>query len=109
MITNLIRYATFTVLVGSVFPCAKGASGSGGSEAVKLETEDQKTLYALGLFLGRNVKSFGLSPDELAIVKAGLTDSVTNTKPQVELEKYGPLLTELARKRESSTADDAKK
>ena len=109
MIKNLIRYAIVTVCVGSLFACAKGPAGSAPSEAAKLETEDQKTLYALGLIVGRNIKPFGLSPDELAIVKAGLTDTVTGAKPQVELETYGPLVTALARKRESSGADEAKK
>jgi FKBP-type peptidyl-prolyl cis-trans isomerase FkpA len=76
---------------------------------VKLETEDQKTLYALGLLVGRNVKPFGLSPDELMIVKAGFTDSVTDAKPQVELDTYGPLVSQLARKRAESRAEDGKK
>jgi len=109
MIKNLIRYATLTVCVGLLFACAKGSAGSAASETVKLETEDQKTLYALGLFLGQNIKPFGLTPDELAIVKSGLTDTVTGTKPQVDLETYGPHVTELARKRASSGADEAKK
>ena len=109
MTTNLIRYAILTVSLGSLFACAKGAGGSAASEAVKLETEDQKTLYALGLLVGRNVKPFALSPDELMIVKAGFTDSVTDTKPQVELDTYGPLVSQLARKRAESRAEDGKK
>jgi FKBP-type peptidyl-prolyl cis-trans isomerase FkpA len=109
MIKTLIRYATVTVCVASLFACAKGPAGSAASETVKLETEDQKTLYALGLFLGQNIKPFGLTPDELAIVKAGLTDTATGAKPQVDLQTYGPHVTELARKRESSAAEEAKK
>jgi FKBP-type peptidyl-prolyl cis-trans isomerase FkpA len=116
MIKNLIRYATLTVCVGSLFACAKGATGSASSEAVKLETEDQKTLYALGFLVARPVKSFGLTPDELAIVKAGFTDNVTDAKAQVDLSTYGPLVSELAgkreslvRERESGKAEDAKK
>ena len=74
-------------------------SGTNASAPAKLETEDQKTLYALGLLLGRNIKPFALKPEELAIVKAGLTDAVTDAKPQVELETYGPKVNELAQKR----------
>jgi FKBP-type peptidyl-prolyl cis-trans isomerase FkpA len=82
-----------------MFACAKGPAESAVSEAVKLETEEQKTLYALGLLLGRSVKSFTLSSEELAIVKAGLTDSVTGAKPQVDLDTYGLLVRELSAKR----------
>jgi FKBP-type peptidyl-prolyl cis-trans isomerase FkpA len=87
----------------------KQNSGTGGSESSKLETEDQKTLYALGLLIGSNVKPFALKPEELAIVKAGLTDSVNGAKPQVELETYGPKVRELEDKRSSVGVDEAKK
>lgn len=108
MTTNLIRYAILTVSLGAMFACGS-AGGSAASQAVKLETEDQKTLYALGLLVGRNVKPFGLTADELMIVKAGFTDSVTDAKPQVELDTYGPLVSQLARKRAESRAEDGKK
>src|SRR5262245_38214988 len=81
------------LLVCCLVACSKGAgdkAGGGSSESVKLETEDQKTLYAMGLMLGRNVSSFSLTPEELAIVKAGLTDAASGAKPQVELDVYGP-------------------
>jgi len=108
MSKNVVRYAILSMCLGSLISCAKGA-GSGDSATPKLETEDQKTLYALGLLLGRNVKPFALKPEELAVVKAGLTDAITGTKPQVELEAYGPKVNELAEKRASSGADEAKK
>jgi FKBP-type peptidyl-prolyl cis-trans isomerase len=66
-------------------------------------------LYTLGLLLGRNIKPFSLTPEELAIVKAGLTDSVNNATPQVEIDAYGPKVNELAQKRASAGADEAKK
>lgn len=87
----------------------KQNSATGSSESPKLETEDQKTLYALGLLIGRNVKPFALKPEELAIVKAGLADSVNGAKPQVELETYGPKVNELADKRSSAGLDATKK
>jgi FKBP-type peptidyl-prolyl cis-trans isomerase FkpA len=88
--------------------CSK-LPGAGGSETVVLQTEDQKTLYALGQVVGKNIKPFALKPDELAIVKAGMTDYVNGAKPQVELEVYGPKLNELAAKRASVGADEEKK
>jgi len=83
--------------------------GPAPSAPTKLETEDQKTFYALGLLLGGNVKVFALKPEELALVKAGLTDAVTDTKPQVELDTYGPKVNEMAQKRAAAGVDEAKR
>ena len=104
----LARCVTLSLCLGSMIACAQG-SGPSASAPAKLETEDQKTLYALGLLLGRNIKPFALKPEELAIVKAGLTDAVTDAKPQVEIDTYGPKVNELAQKRAPAGADEAKK
>jgi FKBP-type peptidyl-prolyl cis-trans isomerase FkpA len=68
------------------------------------KTEEQKTIYALGLMMGRNIGVFNLTPDELELVKAGLSDSIAKKKPAVELETYGPKLDALARTRSTATA-----
>lgn len=107
MLKNIVRYLTFTFCIGSMIACTQ-APGSGGSEPPKLETDEQKTLYALGLLLGRNAKPFALTPEELEIVKAGLSDAATGAKPQVELETYGPMVSELADKRAAAGAEETK-
>jgi len=63
MIKHAVRYAIVLICLGSMVAC-KQNSGNGG-ESTRLETEDQKTLYALGLLIGRNVKPFALKPEEL--------------------------------------------
>ena len=75
----------------------------------QLQTDDQKTFYALGLILGRNVAPFKLTAEELAIVQAGLRDAVTDAKPQVDLNTYGPKVNDLAQKRAAALAEDEKK
>ena len=105
MTKNIVRYGILALLIVSVMACTRN---SGSDATPKIETEDQKTFYALGLLLGGNVKQFALSPEELAIVKAGFTDAVTGTKPQVEIDTYGPKVSELAERRASSGADEAK-
>ncbi|HEX9104786.1 MAG TPA: hypothetical protein VF997_21390, partial [Polyangia bacterium] len=65
----MTKPALFLFVVALATPACNPQGSSGGS--VKLETEDQKTLYALGLILGRNVKGFNLTPAELETVKAG--------------------------------------
>ena len=108
MTSHLFRYAIVLLCLGSQVAC-KQTSGSGASASVKLESEDQKTLYALGLLIGQNVKPFALNPEELELVKAGIADSVNGAKPQVELETYRPKVSELAEKRTNVGVDDAKK
>ncbi|AKJ03512.1 FKBP-type peptidyl-prolyl cis-trans isomerase FkpA [Archangium gephyra] len=70
------------------------------ANAQELKTEDEKTIYALGLSIGRSVKVFDLTPAEIEIVKRGMTDSLTGAKPVVDLEKYGPNLQPLAKGRQ---------
>ena len=70
------------------------------ANAQELKTEDDKTLYALGLSIGRSVKVFDLSPAEIEVVKKGMTDALTGAKPVVELDQYGPKLQPLAKGRQ---------
>src|SRR5207253_3398913 len=87
--------------------CQKGGGGGGGS-SVSLKTDDQKTLYALGLMLGRNLTQFNLKPEELDIVKAGITDQAMGAKPQVELQTWGPKVNDMARGRQTAAAQGNK-
>jgi FKBP-type peptidyl-prolyl cis-trans isomerase FkpA len=80
------------LLTGSACNRLRGGGAKPGSE-------DEKTLYALGLLLGRNIAVFNLTPAELDLVKSGLTDSVLQKTPTVELDKYGPKVDGLARTR----------
>jgi FKBP-type peptidyl-prolyl cis-trans isomerase FkpA len=73
-----------------------------------LKTEDDKTLYTLGLLLGRNVGTFNLTAKELELVKAGLGDAVLKKKPLVDMDKYGPQVDQLARKRANERSEQEK-
>ena len=108
MTKHNVRYWILFSSLGLFMACNR-ASGPGSAAAPKLETEEQKTLYALGLLLGGNVQSFALTPEELEIVKAGLADAATGATPQVELDTYGPQVNELARSRAASGAEEARK
>jgi FKBP-type peptidyl-prolyl cis-trans isomerase FkpA len=81
------------VASASTLGCNKMAGGRSPS------TEDEKTLYALGTILGRNLGTFNLTADELEFVKSGLTDMVLKKEHKVDLDKYGPKVDALARKR----------
>ena len=77
---------------------AKAASAKPAPAKSKsdLETERQKTLYALGVAASENFKVFGLKADELAIVQRGLSDGVLGRKIQVDMQVYRPKVNELA-------------
>src|SRR4029450_6922078 len=75
---------------------------------VKLDTEDQKTLYALGLALSRNLATSNPPPDELATVEAGMNDGLFAKEKKVDLEKYGQKIQEFAQGRAKAVADKEK-
>jgi FKBP-type peptidyl-prolyl cis-trans isomerase FkpA len=69
-----------------------------------LETEADRTLYALGVALGTNVQPFALTAEELSVVEAGIRDSVLGNEPQVDMNVYGPRLQAFANERAGAQA-----
>ena len=60
------------------------------------QTEEEKTLYALGLAVGRNLASFSLTTEELKMVELGLEDAVSGRDPRIDFQAYSPKVQELA-------------
>ena len=83
---------------------------STAAAAGTLTTEEDKTLYALGLALGLNITDFGLTPRELEIVKRGLNDAASGATQQVDIKVYGPKVRDfaMAKAKERAAADSAK-
>ncbi len=71
---------------------------------VELKTDDEKTLYALGLAMAPQLSSFSLTPSELTIVEAGLTDGLSNGPKKLELNDYRPKIQQLAQARAAAVA-----
>lgn len=72
-----------------------------------LNTDDEKTIYAMGLFLyERSLQSLDLSPTELAILKQALTDAAAG-KPALDLNTWGPKLGPFAEQRERQVSERA--
>jgi len=55
-----------------------------------LATDDDKTLYAVGLVLGQQVSDFKFTAAEVDIVTQGFKDSVLGNEPKAALDEYGP-------------------
>lgn len=101
-----IRVFLAPALVLVVMACANQASSQA---PVVLETEDQKTLYALGLAIAQNLGQFNLTESELAFVQAGIVDGVTKKEARVDLQTYGPKLSSMAQARAQAVMEVEKK
>jgi FKBP-type peptidyl-prolyl cis-trans isomerase FkpA/FKBP-type peptidyl-prolyl cis-trans isomerase FklB len=77
--------------------------------AADLKTEEDKTLYALGAALARNITPFNLTAAELEMVKAGFGDVALNKPAQVEPSAYFPKIEELQKTRLAASAAVEKK
>ncbi len=69
------------------------------------KTEQEKTLYAVGLMVSRSLAVFNLTPDELEFVKQGMTDATAGHTPVVELSSYNERVQELARARRKAQGE----
>ena len=72
-------------------------------------TDEQKTLYALGLAISQSLGSFSLSESELDLVKSGMADGVLKKAPKVDLQTFGPKIQQLQQARASVVAEAEKK
>ncbi len=76
----------------------------GSASAAEL-SEEQKTFYALGQVLARNVSLFSLTRAELDAVQQGFRDGVLGAKSAVDMNVYGPKIQPLAAARQSAAAE----
>ena len=99
----MLKRLAFSMIVVLVMTAPLYAAGP------ELKTDEDKTLYALGLAMSRNLATFTLTPAELDIVVAGLTDGVLNRPKKADLETYGPKIQQLAQARTAAAAATEKK
>lgn len=73
-------------------------------------TEEEKTLYALGLMLARNLQAFELTPAELTFVMQGISDGASGKEALVKLDDYAPKVQNLgqAKSEKRAAAEKAK-
>jgi FKBP-type peptidyl-prolyl cis-trans isomerase FkpA len=72
-----------------------------------LASDDEKTIYALGLSIHRSLAQFQLNPAEVEIVKRALSDAAAQ-KPAVELNEWGPKIQNLMQSRRDAAAQKEK-
>jgi FKBP-type peptidyl-prolyl cis-trans isomerase FkpA/FKBP-type peptidyl-prolyl cis-trans isomerase FklB len=98
------RVVLVIAVAGVLAGAAVGALTAGAQPAVELKTEEQKTLYAIGLAVSSGLAPFALSATDLELVKAGITDGVLNRQRQVDLQAYMPRIQEMQKARASVVA-----
>src|SRR5688572_14703053 len=88
-----LKLSLFVLLhIGVALSACAATPGSAVQSGAGPQTEDQKTLYALGQALGQNVRGAGLSEAELESVLQGLSDAALKRPSKVEMSQYGPKL-----------------
>src|SRR5262249_12089425 len=100
-------------LVASLGCKARESAGPGGTaakpEAGMPQTEDEKTIYALGAMLGgRFAAQLHLTPAEIEILKKGLSDTASGGQPAFPIDSYGPKLDAFAQARAASRSVEEK-
>jgi len=53
------------------------------------QTDEEKTLYAVGLVMARSLRQFDLSPAELEFIRRAMADAQAG-KPALDLDEWGP-------------------
>lgn len=79
----LVSAFALSALVGCAAP-------PNSAEEVVLDTEDQKTLYALGVAMSQQLATAGFSDEDTKAIKAGLTDGLLGREARVDMQVYGP-------------------
>ena len=72
-------------------------------------TDEQKTLYALGLAINQSLSNFSLSEPEFELVKSGITDGFFKRPAKVDLQAFGLKISQLQEARASVIAEAEKK
>ncbi len=72
-----------------------------------LTTDEEKTIYSLGLSISRSLSRFELSPKEIALVQRAIADGAAG-KPAVEFNEWGPKIDALARSRAARVTEREK-
>lgn len=93
------------LLVAVIFSYAAPATSA---DAVP-KTDEEKTLYFMGVFLGKNAAwRYSPRPDEIPMIEQGLVDALEGDEMKLDESVYGPKLNELARVRMAEAVDRQK-
>ena len=100
-----IRSTLFlAVLITALSACTPEQQDSGSE--VLLETEDDKTIYAMGVNLAGNLDHLPLSKSEKQLLQTGFADGIEKRDPKVDTTRYGRRAQDMFTRRNADLAKD---
>jgi FKBP-type peptidyl-prolyl cis-trans isomerase len=105
----LMRHSLLSIALLALVACAptESTTPAASAQSGDLTTDQDKTLYAIGLVLGQNVSDFKLTASEVDIVSLGFKDSVLGLEPKAALDEYGPRIQLLIQERQQADLERA--
>lgn len=68
-----------------------------------MKTDEDKTVYAIGVVLSQSAAPLNLTPAERELLKAGFADGTENKKPRVDMKTFGPKIAGFTQARAAKT------
>ena len=101
-----MRHPLFSLTLLALVACSptEPTAPAASAQEAELTTDQDKTLYAIGLVLGRQLDDFKLTAAEVDIVSLGMKDSILDNEPKAALETYGPRIQTLMQERMQAVA-----
>ncbi len=72
-----------------------GCAASAEDTTPAMDTDEQKALYAVGFTMSKNLQNLELTPEELALVQAGMRDGVLGNEEKIDTRALLPRLQEI--------------
>lgn len=85
--------------------CADAAKDKPKTEAPL--TEEQKSLYSLGVLMSQSISTFDLTPEEVAVVQKGIADGIAGKKSAEEAQADVPKIQALQQTRMQKAGEKA--
>ena len=97
------------VAIVSLAGCVSAESDAPApAAAAAVETDDQKTLYALGFAVANSFQGAHFDESELDQILQGLSDGILGRQPKVEMAAFGPKVNGLMQQRIAKAAENEK-
>ena len=87
---------------------AAGCNPPGVRPEPKLDSDDSKAIYALGLLIAERIEQFGLSESELDVFESGVRDGVLKRGRKVEPKDIAKEMQAFAKARQSAAVEREK-
>jgi FKBP-type peptidyl-prolyl cis-trans isomerase len=96
-----MRHSLFSIALLALVACSptESTAPAASAQSAALTTDQDKTLYVIGLVLGQQVNAFKFTAGEIDVVSQGLKDAVLGNEPKAALDVYGPRIQLLMQER----------